>query len=399
MNRVVSLVCLVVVAGTLAVLPRVARAQSKPTVAVLGLELKDDGSGIDEKSANVARILTEALRSRVGSAGSPYKPAPGADKELVDALLFANCTSSTDLGCMVRIGNDITTDYLIYGNLKKDGKGYQVTLTLLDVNNKKIVRTMTEPIESNRLGEVALKEKAKSLYTKIAGQSSKGSLSISANVDSGTIYLDNQVRGQIVKGIGRVAGLEAGRYKLAVESDGFRREERPITITGGQETDEKFKLEKGDDTVVPPPPCVGPECDPPPPPPPAGRPGGLWRKVFWGSVVVVGAAGGTWAYTGAQYKWGLSSQDGVSACGTDAENDPANANLSKRCSYRKIAIVTGAVAVGGAVLAGVSYYLGYKKPKKERSAGIRRPRSKDTSFTLTPVVRPDGAGATFRIDW
>ena len=407
MNRVVTLVCLVVGAAAMSA-PRVARAQPKPTVAVLGLEIKDDGSGIDERTANVARILTDQLRSRAGS-GGPYKIAPGSEKELVDALLFANCTSSSDLGCMVRIGNDMATDYLIYGNLKKDGKNYQVTLTLLDVNSKKIVRTMTEPIEGGKVGQVALASTAKTLYARIAGQSSKGSLVITANVDSGNIYIDNQVKGQLVKKQGRVAGLEAGRYRLGVESEGYKRLDKVITITGGQDTEEDIKLEKGEGVKVEPPPpdCVGPSC-PDNPPKPAGRSGGTWRKVFWGSVVLVGAAGGTWLYTGYQYKWGIDSEPFMgravseSDCGNDLAGYGDQSDLDKRCSYRKISLVAAGVAVGGAIVAGVSYYLGYHRTRGEkRPPGVvrRGKRSKNNTFVVTPVVRPDGGGATFRIDW
>jgi hypothetical protein len=416
MNRVVSLACLGILACVLVLAPRRADAGPKPTVAILGLELKDDGTGIDERSANIARLLTDALRKRARTQTGPFTVAPGSDKELVDAVLLAGC-ASPDKDCMIQIGSEMATDFLIYGRLekegRKEGKGFQVSLTLLDVAKKDRVRQLTETIPGNDTGPTDLERWGKTLYGKLAGESNKGTLLVSANVATGSVFIDDQPKGNLVQKQARIQGLDAGRHRVRVESDGWRAEDKVVTIEGGETVELPVTLDKlpprgggerggggdGIDTIGGP----GTEANnisiegsvsrP--------RPGGIWRKVFWGSAVVAVGAGGVWGYSFAQYKFINKSDFPSSRCGeTDLKN--MNADFESSCNALDRTYIVGPITGAAVLLAGVSYYFGYmRSDSSSERASLRKGkrRGKSSPLLVAPVVTPDGAGATLSLEW
>ena len=405
MKRVVSLVCLGVIGiVTLAAAPRGAAADPKKTVAVLGLELKDDGTGIDEKSANVARLLTDALRKRANAPNGPYTLAPGSDKELVDALLIAGCAKAEDTDCMVKIGQDIVTDFLIYGSLAKSGKGYQVSLTLLDIAKRNVVRRSTDAV--TKVGQVDLDRKGKELYANLAGASTKGSLVVTSNVDSGQVFVDGQPKGNLVRGKAQISGIDEGKVKVRVESGGSIKEEY-VTITGGEPTEVEIKLDKkGDDSGVGGPGTTGTtgtdslgsssistegtvgE----------GRPGGGWRKAAIASGILALAAGGAWIYS---YKKIKDTEDKVKGL---PDGDPQIDDLNETGNtYSNVTFVVGPLTVVAGGVFVYSFVRGFvapgKRKPKDNPGSITLHKKGRTNVTLTPVVTPEGGAATFRIDW
>jgi hypothetical protein len=425
MNRVVSLVCLTVLAAVAVIaVPRVARAAPKPTVAILGLELKDDGTGIDERSANIARLLTEALRKRAKVPNGPYNLSPGSDKELVDAMLLGGCNSSAETDCMVKIGTDMAADFLIFGKLEKQGKGgFQVSLTLLDIGKKQIVRRLPDIIPSSDTGDIALERWGKSLYSRLAGVSNKGSVLVTANVQSGQVFIEGQPKANLVKGSARITGLDEGKVKLRVESEGSI-SEQVITINGGETTEVDVKLagKTGDtgtggtgtggtgDTGL----GTGGTGD-------TGginisregtvgqsRPGGVWRKVFVGAAALTGVAGAAWGVS--YYMYSSKYTDHVAnsdECGNPAALDDMtnNPDLRSACKWRDRTEIAVGVTIGAAVIAGAAFYLGYIRPPDIDEAPppsgptARRHKKKRNPVSFTPIITGDGGGATVRIDW
>lgn len=405
MKRLLSLVCLSVVGVvTLASSPR-AHADPKKSVAVLGLELKDDGTGIDERSANVARVLTEQLRTRAKAPSSPYTLAPGGDKELVDALLLAGCAKAEDTPCMAKIGNEITADYLIYGSLVKSGKGFQVSLTLLDDANKNVVRRLTDTIPGNETGDVKLAVWGKSLYARLTGSSTKGNVLVTANVDSGQVFVDGEPKGNLVKGQARINGLDEGKAKIRIESGGSIKEEI-VTISGGETTNVDVKLDaKGGDGSTGAGPGLtgtnglgnnnisieGTKSQ--------GRPGAGWRKAAIASGIVALAAGGTWVFS---YKKIKDNESAVKDC---AATDMAciTGHNNDGDTFSTITFVAGPVTVIAGGLCIYSVVRGFISPGKrqahETPGEITLHQKGSTRVTLTPVVTPDGGAASFRIDW
>jgi hypothetical protein len=419
MNRVVTLVCLVGLAFVgMAVTPRDAHAQPKKKVAVLGLELKDDGSGIDERSANIARLLTEALRRRAKQPNGPYNLSPGSDKELVDAVLLAGC-GSPDKDCMVKIGADMVADFLIYGKMEKQGKGFQVTLTLLDVGAKANVRTLSDIIPSGDTGDIALERWGKSLYARLAGESNKGAVRVVANVDSGQVFIDGQPKGNLVKGQARIAGLDEGKFKLRVESDGAIKEQS-ITINGGETTEVDIKLTPRADLgtgntggVVGPGDTTGTGFTGTTEGTISGpKPGGFWRKTAIASGIVAVAAGATWYYSytkinDANDKLCLDATDTScvlpGAAGSAERADHISKYNDQGNKFKKVTWVAAPLTIAAGGLFVFSVVRGFIMPgsatPSEAPGTIVLHRHGKTKVTLTPVVTPEAGAATVRIDW
>lgn len=110
---------------------------ARDTIAVLGLEV---AGPVNAESVRVARELTSALRAR--AAEGPYAIAPHSDKELVDVKILQGCPD-TRKECMVKIAHSLHAAYLLYGQVERKaqgsaGRGYQVALRLLRVNDGQI---------------------------------------------------------------------------------------------------------------------------------------------------------------------------------------------------------------------------------------------------------------------
>ena len=421
MNRVVSLLCLGLLVAVLA--PTRVEAAPKPTVAILGLELKDDGTGIDERSANIARLLTDALRKRARTQTGPYTVAPGSDKELVDAVLLAGCAGA-DMDCMIQIGAEMATDFLIYGRLEKGGKGntkgFQISLTLLDIAKKDRVRQLTESIPANETGPTDLERWGKTLYGRLAGESNKGTLMVSANVATGSVYVDNQPKGNLVQKQARIQGLDAGRIRVRVESDGWIAEDKFVVIEGGETSELTVTLKKqgggdggtggggggrgpgGDGGTI-----GGPGSGD------GGgtgitisqegtlsrdRPGGAWRKVFWGSAIVAVGAGGVWGYSFAQYRF-LNDPDPSSDMCDDQALRTMDSEFDSSCSALSRTYIAAPITLGAAAVAAFSYYMGYMRSDTSNERAAMRRGKRKNPITVAPVLTPDGAGATLSLEW
>jgi len=228
MTRALSLVCL----ALLTLFGAPAFAGSRQTIAVLGLEVVDPSGTPTAQDTQVAKDLTDGLRSRAKAGTSQYQLAVGSDKELIDQKLLNNC--DTEAGpCMSAIGNQLGADMLMYGNLKKDKNQYVVNLKVLDVSTKKIVKSTTDAIPLGESTGAALQGWAKKLYAKLTGEASGGTLVIKvSNADRGTILINGEEKGSISSGTGTVS-LPEGKVRVAVESDGFHRWEKDVTVTSG----------------------------------------------------------------------------------------------------------------------------------------------------------------------
>src|SRR3954471_8899945 len=120
MTRVLSSACVV-----LLVLGLGGRAGAgNPPIAILGLEVYDNGSGIDPDTTKAAKELTAALRDRAKAGTGPYVPVPGGDKELIDEKLLNNCDSEAAV-CMAAIGTELGAEVLMYGKIEKSAQGGQ----------------------------------------------------------------------------------------------------------------------------------------------------------------------------------------------------------------------------------------------------------------------------------
>jgi len=419
MIRALSLTCL----ALLMIAAGGSTAMAKDTIAVLGLEVIDANGTPTVQDTQVAKDLTEGLRARAKAGTGPFQLAAGSDKELADLKLLNSCDETPP--CMAAIGNQMGATVLMYGRLEKQKGAYQITMKLLDVRTKKVEKSSSDVIPVSQATNAAeLQGWAKKIYGKLTGETSTGIVAVRLrNADHGTILINGEEKGNIASGAGQVAGLNEGKYKLAVESEGFHRWEQDVTVTAGQTTTVPVDLERSGEVAIGT--GSGSDVGAGPGPGPGhgggGSSGTLWKVMAIGGIAGVAVSGGLWTYA---YFSDISPYDGKAVtvqnpdgsvamfnghppgsdeCGhSDIRKamGPDNAKFDKACSgysITKIAIPMtigfGLVAVGGIV----GYMVTHKNNDEHPTTAGRRTHK--PSFAVIPVMSPDGGGATFRMEW
>lgn len=391
---------------------------NKPTVAILGLEVVDP-SGIDAQSTSVARDLTDGLRARAKAGTGPYQLAIGSEKELIDEKLIHSCDES--IGCMAEIGKNLGANFLIYGRLEKKPEGYVVTINLLNVDKKKMEKAKS-PLTITQKDATAIAAAARKAYNDLTGTTELGTLVITTNAQRGTVYLDDEVKGSLNSGTITLTGLNEGRYRLAVEADGFQRStEVVVTIRSGETATQPVTLVEGkkDDLKHE---ITGTT---------SATKSNIWKPVFGVALAAGLGVGGFSFYS--FLKW-RSTKGDVNATdrqspksdpisdrdcsgGTFKEppapmlmdgstGDPLTAKqlgtMDKVCKYRNYNIKSGIVAGAiGVIVVGTAYmafFRGSSETQPPPGTTARRVRKK-AQFSVTPIVSADGGGATFQLDW
>ncbi|MBA3460313.1 MAG: PEGA domain-containing protein [Deltaproteobacteria bacterium] len=361
-------------------------AAAKPKVAVLGVEVTGT---IDQASTTVAHDLTEGMRSRVRQGNGPYQLAANSDRELIDEKVLKNCDSEGPL-CMSDIGKDIGTDFLIYGKLAKTSDGYKLTINVLDVRRKSKEKSMDVAVPAGSNGD-AVRTIARKAYSDLVGgggSAASGTLVITSNVSSGTVYVDDDQNMSLVDGKATIT-LPENRYRIAIESPGHKRKEKSVKVAAGEQLSESFDLV-----------ALG-----------GGGGGGgklnVWKPIFGVSLAATLILGGVSLYSFISWR---SDVDGIDAKYTDPSrmteavgdsdcdgssigpgvSDP-NGTLADVCERRQLNIITG-VAAGGMALVtvGTMYMAFFRNSGKE---------STSTSALITPHVTPEQAGATVFFRW
>lgn len=371
----------------------------KPTIAVLGLEVVDASGQIDQASTGVARDLTEGLRSRAKVGSGPFQLQPGSDKELIDEKLIKNCDNEA-IPCMAQIGKDLGADYLMYGQLKKATDGYVVTLNLLNVGKKKFEKAKAPLlIPFDKKDPQALQNAARKAYNDLTGITDAGTLVIKANTTTGTVYIDDSPRAQLAGGTATIGQLPEGRYRVAVESDGYRRsEEIVVTMRSGETATHDVKLAAVDRQYSGTTSSSG-----------GGR--GIWKGAFAVSTVVTAASGALWIYGWQKVPSKAELAMSGAPVGYDEsrcplkENfgEPGNTIIKNGCdaySMSKWGVI--GVSVGGVAMAFTGYMAFMRSGGEARPVGITttgRRAKKKKELAITPILSPDGGGATFRLDW
>jgi len=430
---------LISVSIVLAVLATGAVAHAgKPTVGILGLEVIDDGSGIDAKTTQFSKELTEELRKRPKAGTGPYTLAAGSDKDLLEMKLLSGCENEGK-DCMAAIGAEIPTDRLLYGKIEKRSNGYQVSLKLLDVGSKSFERSISDIVPFSEATGANLTSWGKKLYAKLTGATDQGNLVITANVERGTVYLDGQVKGSLAGGTARIAGLSEGKYALAIEAEGHLRFEANVEVTAGEDTKFSAELETnglkggtgngkgpggedkgpGGSSVV-----TGTVST-------DEHPGGGYRALFWTSLVATGAAATGMTVFGLKVRgsdqdakdqairdWQGSTGEQLDlddACsdastrlaGQNVNNRPGLESVDSACSTGKKHALLSNVFVGATAISAVAavffYYKGFvaSKSAHEGSANAvtKAKKKHGTTVVAAPIVSPTSVGAGVRVDF
>jgi len=409
----------------------------KPTIGILGLEVIDDGSGIDAKTTQFSKELTEELRKRPKAGTGPFALAAGSDKDLLEMKLLSGCENEGK-DCMAAIGAEIPTDRLLYGKVEKRKNGYQVSLKLLVVDTKAFERSISDIVPLDEATGASLTSWGKKLYAKLTGVTDQGNLVIKANVERGTVYLDGQVKGNLTNSTARIAGLSEGKYALAIEAEGHLRFEASIEITPGEDTEFEADLEKnaikggdkggkggkgtgpGGSTIV-----TGTVST-------DENPGGGYRALFWTSLVATGAAATGMTVFGLKVRGSdqdakddsiRSWQDNTGmqldlddACadasdrlgGTTVEDRPGLEDVDDACATGKRHALLSNVFVGATAITAVAavffYYKGFiaSKSSSEGAANATvtsRKKKHRPTVVAAPIVSPTSLGAGVRVDF
>src|SRR5262245_21373143 len=179
--RKLGLACLC----ALTVLVQAARAGAAdggdaPT-AVLGLE------ALEGAPDSVAAEITDALRQRI-AATKGFQLVQG--KDLVEVKLVFACPDEAP-ACMSQAGKSMGASKIIFGNIKRAGLDYQVTLKLLDDGKGTVESWATESVARRRAEPSAFRSLAPGWLAKLTGKNTGGgSLQIRANVDGAAVSLD-----------------------------------------------------------------------------------------------------------------------------------------------------------------------------------------------------------------
>lgn len=388
----------------------------KQKIAILGLEVIGD---IDSEQTDIARKLTNELRGRAKAGTSNLQLAPNSERELVDEKLMNGCVNEANT-CMAPIGANLGADYLMFGKLEKIGRSFQISIKLIKVSTKAQWVWSSEVAPKDLSGNTAAV--AKKVYASLIPQE-EGTLVVKVtNVDRATIYIDDEPRGTLTSNVFSI-GLKEGRYKLAIEASGkgWKRHEETITIHAGDTRNVSTELARSkqpvddrklhDELTHE----VGGTVSEGP-----GGAGKFWKVTAATGIAVSAVAGGMWAYQwfvpiskyqdgkealampgGGLYTEKLGSED-CDGKGRDAREleAPRNRDYDAACkAYGTTKILVPVTIAAGAIGIGALIYVLVKSDSPPESTQVGSRRVPRRTFTVTPVMSPDGAGATVRFDW
>ncbi|MEZ4366670.1 MAG: hypothetical protein R2939_10340 [Kofleriaceae bacterium] len=401
MNRLLVSLCVAALGVVLLAPAAPARAAGKPQVAVLGLEVIDDGTGLDPALIGHAKELTEALRRRPKSGTGPYQLAAGSERDLAELKFIRNCENEAS-DCMAQIGSELGVAFLIYGKLEKRPGGVQVSLKLFGVGGKQVMKSLSELIPTAETTSTELERASKAFYAKLTGATLATTVSVNANVRVGKVLVDGVAKADLVDGTAQLTGLANGRREIAIESPGFILGTQVVTVKSGADLDLHFTLTRagaGD-----PLPGIGPggSGDGPVDTGAGDRPGGGYRAAFWGSTVVAVASAATWIYGYTQQQGALDRlKQNEFTCPPSPANqarDGADCDLGEK--WETISYFTVPLTFVAGALAGYTFYKGYvaSSSADKRSASAKR-KARGPEVVVVPTATPQGAGATVRIDF
>lgn len=416
------------VASVLALVGMSNLAHAKPSVAVLGLEVIENGS-VDKKVTQAAQDLAAEIRSQASRSNGKFGLAPNSAKDLLELKLLSGC-GDEGRTCMADIGKELKADRLLYGKLEVKKTGYQVSLKLLNTNTKLIEKGTSELIPVADLHSSKKTRWARSLYNRLIGVPESGTLRIDANVDKATIYIDGNVSTTLRDGSAKVVGLEEGVHEVAVEAPGYKRYEADVSILAGETESLSLSLSKTTSTGGGGGPKEGDSDD-------------IWKYSFYAGALVTAGTGAAWFYYGKQAGYigesSLIKDKNATWEALQADMDPmsvAAVTLIKETSSDDASVINGScdtarglsqssaslqafqsacsagesaadratyAGIGTGVFALATAYLGYRAffagdTNKEKQFGKKKTKKK-SRIVVVPQWSPETIGAGLTLDF
>jgi hypothetical protein len=216
---------LVLLASSLALWPdaRAAAADAAIPTAVLGFEPLE---GVPEA---LATDITDAVRQRV-AATKEYQLLQG--KDLVEVKLIFACSDEAP-ACLSQAGKSLGASKLIFGNIKKTGSDFMVTLKLLDVSRAVVESFTTDTVPGGRANATALRQLAPVWLAKLSGRGN-GTITVRANFVGAAVSLDGTRVGITGTAPVVVSDVSPGKHEVSVEKSGYTTTKQEFTLAAGQ---------------------------------------------------------------------------------------------------------------------------------------------------------------------
>ncbi len=383
---------------------------AREKIAVLGVEPRDDGdSRSQQRTAALARALTDAVRKRAVAAGTGYELAAGTQKELLEVKLLNDCIDEAP-ECMAAIGRDLDADVLLFGNIerRKSGEVAVWLRSLVVATRKAAPHTLVKTIPANEATEEGMRRLAAQLFADSGpGSSRETMLVVETNVTEGTILVDGVARGTVSGRRGAILrGLPPGEARVSIEAPGYASNGKLVTIRDGGDPARASitlsPLPAGGPVALVPVTAPAPMDDT------SSAPGQTARVLFWSSLVATGAGVAAFTITGLQVRSIEKEQDGAlanfdymmngvqfpdDAC-AEAKND-GYAALDDICGRgRRMATITNVligVSAAAAVATAIFYWRGYLAPGRS-SEQMASKKKKPPKLVWSPEFYPNGAG-------
>jgi hypothetical protein len=215
----------VLLASWLAFYPpcRARAAEGATPTAVLGFEPLE---GVPEA---LAADITDALRQRV-AATKEYQLLQG--KDLVEVKLVFACPDEAP-ACLSQAGKSLGASKLIFGNVKKTGGDFMVTVKLLDVSRAVVESFTTDTVPGGRANATALRQLAPIWLAKLSGKGN-GTITVRANFVGAAVSLDGTKVGVTGSAPVVISDVSPGKHEVSVEKSGYTTTKQEFTLAAGQ---------------------------------------------------------------------------------------------------------------------------------------------------------------------
>jgi hypothetical protein len=314
----------------------------------------------------------------------------GSFREHTEVKILTNCLDES-VACMAAVGKELGADKVLFGKMeKKDKSNYVLAIKLLNVSTKTFERG-TKSVgltAADSQNEAAVKEKVSQVFAEITGTELTGSLSVKANVETGTVSVGGEPKGQLVGGVATITDLPEGSLLVSIDSKGYKIAEQQVPIVAGKTAQTEFTLEvdtSGD--VVTPPPGGGDD---------AGKAGRGWRIAGYSAAAVGVIAIGVGAWQGLKIDdYETQAMDELmrmGGSGTPCASGMPNTDGCKKGDRASLIATVG--LIGGPILTVAAAGLLYKGFTAERRPSGESSVRRGPRFVVAPHVLPDSAGAT-----
>src|SRR6478672_11733431 len=192
------------------------------TLAVLGVETVDVPEAL-------AQQLTEALRQRAASS-TAVRAAPA--KDLIEIKMIFGCEQEQP-ACMAKAGKTLGVDKLLYGAIRKAGKGdaqLAVTLKLLDVRSGAVEKSFTDTVTKRELAAGSVSATAARWFGELVPVEAKPTLIVSSEPTGASVTVDGSPMGRTPL---TLRDLAPGTHQIAVAAPGRLTQTRTIDLRAG----------------------------------------------------------------------------------------------------------------------------------------------------------------------